>query len=65
MSDKILKNATMQGTLEDFKAHAEECNDEFDVDRVCFTWLRLTCMEHGKAGEHASGILRIIEEMLE
>lgn len=54
----------MKGTIEDFKAHAEKCADEFEADQVCFTWLRLTCMEHGMAGKHAADILRVVEDMI-
>lgn len=54
----------MKGTLEDFKAHAEKCSDEYEADQVAFSWLRLTCMDHGTAGEHAFDLLKVVESML-
>lgn len=56
--------AAMRGTVEDFKAKALRCEDEESVDVTCFRWLKLTCMQYGTAGEHASKILDIVEDML-
>ena len=54
----------MKNTIEDFKAHVDNCEDESQIDWVCITWLKLCCMDHGSDGERASALLNIVEDML-
>ncbi len=55
----------MVGTMEGFKEEYKRCVDENDLDRLCIRWLGLSCMDHGKTGEQAEALLKVVEEMLD
>lgn len=56
----------MVGTMKGFKEEYERCVvDEADIDRLCLRWLQLSCMDHGKTGEQADALLKVVGEMLE
>jgi len=55
----------MKNTIEDFKIHVENVTDESEIDNICFSWLKMLCMEYGKDGERASILLDLVKDILD
>ncbi len=55
----------MENTIESFKENVDLCQDELDIDNLCFRWLRLTALEYGERGEVARKLLALVEELLD
>lgn len=54
----------MNNSITDFKAHVNNCTDESEADDICFSWLRLACMDNGEDGERARALLDIVKDIL-
>jgi len=54
----------MNNTIEDFKAQVKDAKEVIDIDNICFSWLKLLCMDYGRDGERASTLLDIVNDIL-
>ena len=52
-------------TQEDFRNRAMLCADEYEIDRLCLTWLKMAAMDKGGAGDAASKLLDVVEDLLD
>ena len=54
----------MIGTKKDFLRIIDKSVNKKDIDSICFSWLRLICMDYEKKGEIAIQLLNIVQDML-
>jgi hypothetical protein len=50
--------------IEEFKVLLANCDDESEVDTLCWRWLKNAARDNGKEGEVAVQLMRIVESEL-